>query len=109
MPTSSARPSDVDLTGGFRLDLKTGVLLLGIAASWWNQGNRIDAINTRLELEAKARVEVAAAERDAEKARSDLAAQQQKSLTDALAKLEGQLHLTALDVNDLKVSTAKGR
>lgn len=111
MPTrqSPSRPSDVDLTGGFRLDLKTGVLLLGIAASWWNQGSRIDAINTRLELEAKARVEVAAAEREAEKARGELAAQQQKVLADSLVKLEAQLKVTSMDVGDLKLLTAKGR
>lgn len=29
--------SDIDLAGGFRLDLKTGVLLLALAAQWWDQ------------------------------------------------------------------------
>lgn len=30
------RSDDVDLTGGFRLDLKTAVLLLGLVFSWWD-------------------------------------------------------------------------
>jgi len=103
----AAAPRDVDLTGGFRLDLKTGMLLLALGASWWNQGNKIDAITQRLDLEAKARAEVSAAERDAERARAELAAQQQKALADGLAKVEAQMKITSMDVGDLKVQTAK--
>ena len=31
---------DVDLTGGFRLDLKTGLLLLAIAGQWYDGRNQ---------------------------------------------------------------------
>lgn len=30
------RSTDIDLAGGFRLDLKTGLLLLALAAQWWD-------------------------------------------------------------------------
>ena len=110
MPTRSPRPSDVDLTGGFRLDLKTGLLLVALGMSWRDQSSKIDAVNTRLDLEAKGRAEVAAANREADKARAELATQQQQALASSLAKLEGQLKVTSMDVGDLKVQVlSKGK
>lgn len=41
------RKTDIDLTGGFRLDLKTGLVLLALAFQWWDgreQANRQAAI-----------------------------------------------------------------
>lgn len=108
MPPRRATPSDVDLTGGFRLDLKTGLLLVALGGSWYSQGSKIDSINQRLDLQDKARAEVTAALREAEKARAEVAAAQQKSLADALAKLEVQLKVTSMDVGDLRIQTAKG-
>lgn len=99
--------SDVDLTSGFRLDLKTMLLLVALGGSWYSQGSKIDSVTQRLDLEAKARGEIAAAEREAASARADLATQQQKSLAESLAKLEAQLKVTSLDVGDLKILTAK--
>lgn len=36
------RSSDVDLAGGFRLDLKTGLLLGALLWSWWDQRGQAD-------------------------------------------------------------------
>lgn len=105
----SSRPADLDLTGGFRLDLKTILVIAAVLTSWYNQTGRIDTITQRLDLEAKASAAVKAAERDAVSARADLAAQQQRSLSESLAKLEGQLKVTSMDVADLKILTSKGR
>jgi len=90
-------PPSVDLTGagGFKIDLKTGLLLIALGMSWRDQSNKIDTINTRLDLEAKSRAEVMVA-------REALAAQQQMALAASLAKLEGQLKITSMDVGDLK-------
>lgn len=103
----ATRQQDVDLTNGFRLDLKTMLLLVALGGSWYSQGSKIDQVNQRLDLEGKSRAEVAAAEREAEKARADLAAQQQQNLAASLAKLEAQLKVTSMDVGDLKILTAK--
>lgn len=119
MASTRRPPSDVDLTGGFRLDLKTGLLLVALGGSWYSQGSKIDSINQRLELQEKARAEVMLAQREAEKARSEVAAAQQRALADALAaqqkslaeslsKLEAQLKVTSMDVGDLRIQTAKG-
>lgn len=98
---------DVDLTAGFRLDLKTIALVVAVGASWYSQVGRIDSINQRMDLEAKARTEVQAAEREAEKARADLAAAQQRALAESLAKLEAQLKVTSMDVSDLRIANGK--
>jgi len=105
--TPSTPHRDVDLTGAFRLDLKTIALVVAVGASWYSQVGRIDSINQRMDLEAKARTEVQAAQRDAEKARADLAAQQQSSLAESLAKLEAQLKVTSMDVSDLRIANGK--
>lgn len=36
MATPHRRATDVDLSGGFRLDLKTGILLAALLAQWWD-------------------------------------------------------------------------
>ncbi len=106
---SSSRPADLDLTGGFRLDLKSIILIAGVLGSWYSQSGKIDAITARLDLEAKASATIKAAENDAAKARGELAAEQQRALAESLTKLEGQLKVTSMDVSDLKILTAKGR
>ncbi len=39
---STRRLHDVDLAGGFRLDLKTGLLLGALLWSWWDQRGQAD-------------------------------------------------------------------
>lgn len=102
------RPSDIDLTGGFRLDLKTLGLVILLVGSWYTQSNKIDALGARLDLQDKARAEVELARKETEDAKLALAAQQQKVFEAALAEMKAQLKLTALDVGDLKVIAAKG-
>lgn len=103
MPTAQrstpSRPSDVDLTGGFRLDLKTGILLLGLAASWWNQGNKIDAIRQKIDDQETARGKIS-------QLATDAAIKDQQATTAALAELRGQVKLMAMDITDLKTALA---
>jgi hypothetical protein len=98
---------DVDLTGGFRLDLKTMILIAVMLGSWYSQGSKTDAISQRLDLQDKARAQVEAANRETEKVREDAVSQQTRVLADSLHTLEQQLKLTSMDVNDLKILTAK--
>lgn len=45
MPTRGTQQgpqTDVDLTGGFRIDLKTGVLLGALLLQWWDGTRRAD-------------------------------------------------------------------
>lgn len=109
-PRNASRhgPSDIDLTGGFRLDLKTLALVILLVGSWYTQTSKIDALSARLDLQEKARAEVELARRETEHAKLALAEQQQKVFESALAELKAQLKLTALDVGDLKVIAAKG-
>lgn len=93
------KPNDVDLTGGFRLDLRTLALILALAASWWDQKNNINAISQRIDLSEKARVAI-------EEAKNNLAQEQQRQFEQTLSKLEAQLKLTAIDVAELRVQTA---
>lgn len=97
---------DVDLTGGFRLDLKTLSLFLALAGSWYTQTSKIDALKVQLDLQEKARMEVKSAEQKADDARRQQAASERQQLQDALGELKAQMKLTALDVGDLKVSAA---
>lgn len=100
------KPSDIDLTGGFRLDLKTLSLVILLVASWYNQTNKIDNLSARLDLQEQARTEVEKARKETEDAELRLAAQQQRNFEAALSELKAQLKLTAMDVGDLKVIAA---
>jgi sortase (surface protein transpeptidase) len=103
---SVPRPSDIDLTGGFRLDLKTLALVILLVASWYNQTSKIDNLSARLDLQEQARTEVEKARKETEDAELRLAAQQQRNFESALGELKAQLKLTAMDVGDLKVLAA---
>lgn len=96
-----SRSTDVDLTGGFRLDLKTLGLFVALAASWYNQGGKIDSLREKLEIQEKSRIQIEEARRDTEKAKADALAIQLKQQAEALAKVEQQLKLTAYDVGQL--------
>jgi hypothetical protein len=100
---------DVDLTGGFRLDLKTLGLVILLVGSWYTQTSKIDNLSSRLELESKARVEVEKARKETEDAKREVALQQQRAFESTLGELKQQLKLTALDVGDLKVLAAAGK
>lgn len=99
MPTRAPRPPDVDLTGGFRLDLKTGVLLLGLAASWYNQGSKIDAVRQKVEDQETSRTKISQLAQEG-------AIKDQQATTAALAELRGQVKLMAMDITDLKTALA---
>jgi hypothetical protein len=107
-PQPQPQPAAVDLTGGgrFNLDLKTILVIVALVGSYYGQTGKIDAINARLDLQDKTRVEVQAAHSEADKARAELAAVQQKALADSISKLDKQLTMTALDVGDLKTAIA---
>lgn len=100
------RATDVDLTGGFRLDLKTLSLVILLVGSWYTQTNKIDNLSARLDLQEQARTEVEKARKETEDAELRLAAQQQRNFEAALSELKAQLKLTAMDVGDLKVIAA---
>lgn len=100
MPARPARPSDVDLTtGGFRLDLKTGILLLGLAGSWWNQGNKIDAIRQKIDDQEASRSKISQLAQDA-------AIKDQQATSASLSDLRAQVKLMAMDITDLKTALA---
>jgi hypothetical protein len=111
-PTAPAA-RDVDLVaGGFRLDVKTMLLLGGLLLAWYDttqeskaQGeqNRAELAQLRTEVQEqeKARVAVAAAESEAQQVKQD-------ALVKALEELEKQLKLTSLDIADLRVAVAQG-
>lgn len=113
LPTTKPRnrnvptPADIDLTGGFRLDLKTLALVILLVGSWYTQTSKIDNLSARLDLQDQARAEVEKARKETEDAKLQLAAQQQRVFESALSELKAQLKLTALDVGDLKVLAAK--
>lgn len=100
------KASDIDLTGGFRLDLKTLTLVILFVGNWYTQTNKIDNLSARLELQEQSRTEVEKARKETEDAELRLAAQQQRNFEAALSELKAQLKLTALDVGDLKVLAA---
>lgn len=103
------RAQDVDLTGGFKLDLKTLGLFLMLAGSWYSQGSKTDAVSTKMDVQEKARIEVEAAKREADEARRQQDASERKALQDAISDLKAQMKLTALDVADLKVAVGPAR
>jgi multidrug resistance efflux pump len=107
--SGAARVQDIDLTGGFRLDLKTLALVILLVGSWYTQTSKIDNLSARLDLQDKARAEVEKARQETEDAKLQLAAQQQKVFEAALSELKAQLKLTALDVGDLKVLAASAK
>jgi Tfp pilus assembly protein PilO len=110
-PRRPASP-DVDLVaGGFRLDLKTVVLLGALLLAWFDttqeskaQGeeNRAELAQLRTEVQEqeKARVAVAAAQSESQQIKQD-------ALVKALEELEKQLKMTSLDIADLRVSVAE--
>lgn len=100
---------DVDLTGGFRLDLKTLGLVILLVGSWYTQTSKIDNLSARLDLQEKARAEVEKARSETEDAKLALAAQQQRVFESSLQELKAQLKLTAMDVGDLKVIAASSK
>jgi hypothetical protein len=105
---------DVDLvTGGFRLDLKTMLLLGGLILAWYDstqeskaQGEQnraeIALLRTEVRVQDEARVAVAAAESNAQQVKQD-------ALVSALDELKAQLKLTSLDIADLRVAVAGGQ
>lgn len=97
------RPSpDVDLTGGFRLDLKTMILLLGLGASWWNVRAEVSQLRGEVTTREEARAQIEVAQAEARKAERD-------ALVSALEELKAQLKLTSLDIADLRVAVAGGQ
>ncbi len=105
MSRNTQQQRDLDLTGGFRLDLKTLTLIALLICSWYSQGGKIDQLNQRMDSQEKSRSEIEAARRDAEAAHAETAVAQQKALSDGLNELKAQLKMTALDVGDLKLQT----
>lgn len=103
------KATDIDLTGGFRLDLKTLGLVILLVGSWYTQTSKIDNLSARLDLQDKARAEVEKARRETDETKLQLQAQQQRVFEAALQELKAQLKLTAMDVGDLKVLAAKER
>lgn len=75
------RATDVDLAGGFRLDLKTGVLLAALAAQWWD--GRSQAREDR-----------------------NLQALRDQHATERLAEFSGQLEAITAYLSNLKASLA---
>lgn len=98
--------TDIDLTGGFRLDLKTLGMVVLLAGSWFNLTNAISGVNARLDLQEKSRQEIRAAEREAEQARRDKDDSERAALQAALNELKAQSKVTSIDVADLKVALA---
>lgn len=95
-------PQDVDLTGGFRLDLKTMILLGGLAASWWNVRGEVSQLRGEVTAREEARSKIEIAQAEARKAERD-------ALVSTLEELKAQLKLTSLDIADLRVAVAGGQ
>lgn len=100
------RRTDIDLTGGFRLDLKTLGMVVLLAGSWFNLTSTISGVRTQLDLQEKSRQEIRAAEREAEQARREKDDSERAALQAALNELKAQAKVTSIDVADLKVALA---
>lgn len=108
-PPVLPKVSDVDLTGGFRLDLKTLSLILLLVGSWYTQTNKIDSLSARLDLQEQARIQIEKARAETEDAKIEVAKQQQRGFEASLAEMKQQLKITAGDVGELKVLAASGK
>jgi hypothetical protein len=95
-------PSDVDLTGGFRLNLQTMVLLGGLLFSWWNVRAEINQVRTEVTAREEARAKIEQSQSEARKVERD-------ALVSTLEELKAQLKLTSLDIADLRVAVAGDR
>lgn len=103
--TRVPEPSDIDLTTGrFRLDLKTALLLLGLAGSWWDQTHKVDALTDRIQLQEEARVKVEQAKKETEEARRQLDANERQQLKEAINEVKAKVSLAGLDIGDLKLA-----
>lgn len=104
--------SDFDFTtGGFRLDLKTVLLLGGLAFSWWDNNaetrkqadlsrSEVSSLRSELERSEKARSEV-------EQARSLVIETQRRQLEDSLVDFKKKLEMASIDIADLKLTAAR--